>query len=272
MEPTPGPTPAPTPAPSGIQPLKILKGLAQMAIGLVVLAVGINTLFFSGHGKKITYGPDEEVYYKDGATEAEARAVGDALKSLGYFDGKGAKSIQVIKSGDLPVVRFVVKDGAWDIALEVNRFQRLCVHVSRHAFQGRLIEARICDDKLDDKKTLSSQTPPNEGMWVTLGKGLDVHYREGATEADAQALGKALMDGGYYDAEAEASLQVSKPGGEWCLRFVMKEGAWDDEEMVRVLRELGKGFSASLYGNALVHVRLCDSEWADKKSFRSDGE
>lgn len=266
------PTPSPAPAQSGIQPLRILKGLAQMAAGIVLLVVGIGIPFFSGHGNKVTFGPDEEVYYKDGATEADARTVGEALRSFGYFDGQGARSIQLIKSGDLLVVRFVVKDGGWNDASEVNGYQRICVFLAKGALQGRAMEARLCDDQVRDHKTLSPQTPPSEGMWVTLGKGLEVHYKDGATEADAQAFGKALLDGGHCAADAAASIQVSKTGGEWGLRFVLRDGAWDEEETVQIYREIGKTLSSGLCGNAVVHVRLCDGTWADRKTLRSDEE
>lgn len=272
MEPTPGPTPSPTPVPSGIQPLRILKGLAMMAIGLVGLVVGVSTLFFSAHGKKVTFGTGEEVYYKDGGTEAEARAVGEALKTTGYFDGKSGKSVQVIKSGDLPVVRFVVKAGVWDKADDVNGFQVLTWQLSKLAFEGRAIEVRICDDQMNDKNTLSSLTPPPEGWKVTFPKSLDIHYTDGATEADAQALGKALVDRGTFGPEAVASVQVSKSGAEWCIKFVLKDGAWDDESIVQVFRDLGKDLSANLYANTVVQVRLCDSSWVEKRAFRSDEE
>lgn len=266
-------TPAPTPVPpsGGGGGLATLGKVVRLGAGIVAIVVAISVYFY-GHGKKVTFGTDEEVFYKEGATEADARTVGEALKSFGYFDGQGGKSVQLVKSGELLVVRFVVKDGAWNNASDVNAFQRICVSLAKGALQGRAMEARMCDDQVNDKKTLSPQNPPLEGMWVTLGKGLDVYYKDGATEADAQAFGKALVDGGYYTADAVASVQVSKTGGEWGLRFILKEGAWNEEESVQLFREIGKALSASLYGNAVVHVRLCDSTWADKKTLRSDEE
>ena len=78
------------------------------------------------------------------------------------------------------------------------------------------------------------------------------------------------MDRGTYGPDPAASVQVSKSGAVWCLRIVLKEGAWGDESIVQVFRALGKDLSANLYANAVVQVRLCDSAWTEKKTFRSD--
>jgi len=56
---------------------------------------------------------DSEVRYTDGATRAEAQAVGDGLVELGYLGAGRRASIQVMLDHDRHVVELVVQDRAF---------------------------------------------------------------------------------------------------------------------------------------------------------------
>lgn len=96
-------------------------GAASMVVVLVVAA-------FAGMAlpeRKLSYGPDQDVIYEEGAKEADARAVGDALRSAGFFAEPGARTVRVSRDGAWLDIGFVVKDGTWNDADTVNDFKEL---------------------------------------------------------------------------------------------------------------------------------------------------
>jgi hypothetical protein len=102
-------------------------------------------------GEKIVFGPDEEIYYQDGATEADARALGQALQKLGFFTGQGSKSVQLIKRGEQFVVNFVVQPNAWKDREVIDTFQFIRQNLAEETFAGRPVEVRLCDDDMSTK-------------------------------------------------------------------------------------------------------------------------
>lgn len=97
-------------------------GMIGLAIfgGLIaglVLSTGLS-------GTKLTIGTKDEVYYAGTATQAEAKALGDSLKAIGFFQDRGV-SVQLRKGSGPTIIGFVVKDGAWDNAQNVQIFQTI---------------------------------------------------------------------------------------------------------------------------------------------------
>jgi hypothetical protein len=72
---------------------------------------------------KLSAGNDH-VYYLGTATAAQAQALADALKSAGFFEGKGA-DVFVSRQSDGTTLSFVVGDGAWDDAGLVTSFEKI---------------------------------------------------------------------------------------------------------------------------------------------------
>jgi hypothetical protein len=74
-------------------------------------------------GKEAIDGNDH-VYYIGTATESDAQALGQELKSLGFFSGKGS-DVFLAKHSDGTVISFVVGDGVWEDATYVGDFEKI---------------------------------------------------------------------------------------------------------------------------------------------------
>ena len=134
-------------------------GIALLGIVLylgVFIPVFLAYDFFvdEGFGQKITYASGEEVYYAKGATEADARALGESLRQSGFFDGKGPKSVRVSLDGGRLVISFVVKDRVLrDLKLQ-DAFRTIGREASQQAFGGRPVVVELCDEHFEVKKKL----------------------------------------------------------------------------------------------------------------------
>jgi hypothetical protein len=90
----------------------------------------------SRFGKRIDFGGGQEVFYKQGATEADARALGALLREVGVSDGTGPKSVQVSRDGNRLAISFVVVDEVLDDPNVVQDFRELGQQASQRVFSG----------------------------------------------------------------------------------------------------------------------------------------
>jgi hypothetical protein len=130
-------------------------GAASMVavLGVSVLAaIAVGTLA----PNRVAFPPADEVYYEDGATEPDARRLGEALGRLGFFGKTEGKTVTLAKkSGEGFVVSFIVHDGAWNDAATVQSFDAFGRRLSDEAFGGALIvEVQLCNDLSFPKKTI----------------------------------------------------------------------------------------------------------------------
>jgi hypothetical protein len=63
------------------------------------------------------------VIYEGTATQADAQALGNQLKTIGFFEGKGANVFLTKDSGT--TIAFVVSDGTWNDASAVSDFETI---------------------------------------------------------------------------------------------------------------------------------------------------
>ncbi len=129
-------------------------GIGVLCAVVLVAGIGGYYLVFDPWGRKINYGPSEEVYYTGGATEAEARQLGRVLMEEGVFDGSSEAAVQLKKEGETFVVSFLVQEGAWDRKDIVDFYRELQPTLSARAFDGKPAEVRLCDTDLVVKKTI----------------------------------------------------------------------------------------------------------------------
>jgi len=130
-------------------------GIGVIAMGLIVGSWFIlATIATSGMGDRVTFGRDQEIYYSGGATEADARRLGKALKDLDIFDGTSPKTVAVEPFNDGFAVSFVVQDGTWDDPTKDEGFRQLGQAISDAAFDGATVQVRLCNDALTSKKEI----------------------------------------------------------------------------------------------------------------------
>jgi hypothetical protein len=97
------------------------------AVGLIGLVIFFGAIFgyvmatSLPHGTRLAVGPKDEIYYSGSATEADARALGEALKKDGFFQDRGA-TVQLHKDADGTLLSFTVNEGVWDDPKMVDGF------------------------------------------------------------------------------------------------------------------------------------------------------
>lgn len=99
-------------------------------------------------GKAIV-GAMDEVYYFGSATEADANALGAALKTAGFLVDAGASV--ALSKGDGTAISFVLDDGAWERPAAVAGFERL-VRQAAPSVGGLPIQLRLLNSKMEIKK------------------------------------------------------------------------------------------------------------------------
>src|SRR5262249_60420305 len=96
-------------------------------------------------GKRIDFGGGQEIFYGQGATEADARALGAFLREAGVFDGTRPLSFQVARDGDRVAVSVIVADKERNDPNAERDFREFGQEASQRAFGGRPVEVRLCD-------------------------------------------------------------------------------------------------------------------------------
>ena len=99
-------------------------------VGVIGLAIiGSALLFyvygpFNPLGSKIVIGMKDEMYYRGTATVEDAKSLGAALKTDGFFTDKGV-TVALSKGAEGTRVSFVVNEGVWDNAAMIKGFETL---------------------------------------------------------------------------------------------------------------------------------------------------
>jgi hypothetical protein len=101
-------------------------------------------------GKAIVSGKDA-VYYFGSATEADARAVGEALQAAGFLRDAGISV--VLSKGDGTSLSFVVNEGVWKQPEILQAFERL-VRVVAPSAGGLPVQLRLLDDGMLPRKSV----------------------------------------------------------------------------------------------------------------------
>ena len=104
-------------------------------------------------GKAIV-GTKDEIYYFGSATEADAKALGQALQTAGFFRDLGFSVL--LAKGDGTVIGFVVKAGLWDEPENVATFEKIARQVASSA-GGLPIKLRLLNNTMETKKEIPVQ-------------------------------------------------------------------------------------------------------------------
>ncbi len=147
------------PAPPGL-PLSAWLSAAAGAVALGFLAVVVVAgalVVTLVHPDKVAFPPADEVYFEDGATEAEARAVGEALERAHFFGAPEGKMVTLTKVPSGLAVSVILQDGAWSSDETVHTFESFGRSLSEEAFHDpkRIVEVRLCNEWTMTKRTVS---------------------------------------------------------------------------------------------------------------------
>ncbi len=202
---------------------------------------------------KVIVGANDQVYYYHPATIEDAAALGRALESTGFFNGRGL-SVLLSKNKGVTVVAFVLGEGAWDHPDTVAGFEEIGRRVAA-SIGGFPIQVHLVDSAWTVRKSV-------EVGKAIIGARDAIYYFGSATEGDAQALGRALRDAGYL-ADLGVSVVVSKGDGA-VIGFVVGDRVWERPEAVAGFERLARRVAPSI-GGLPIRVKLLNAEMETKK-------
>ena len=189
---------------------------------MLLLAVCIPALLascelFGDFGKKVEVNEKNQVYYKgDGVTEADAKKLGSYFESIGVFDGKEEKSVQITKDGDAYVVRLVIKEDV--VKKNQQQYETIFWYwqdmISENVFAGKKTKIILTDDKFKDLITLEEMNK------VKVGADHFVYFKgQGIKENEAKEIGEKFEKELIFP-YTDGSVLVTKELGTMFVRFV----------------------------------------------------
>lgn len=208
---------------------------------------------------RVIIGSQDQVYYYHRATSADARALGDTLRTIGFFRGTGS-TVLLSKGTDGTLVSFVLNDGGWDHPETVYGFEQIGQRIA-WVLGGFPIKVRLIDSKRLLHREMTVGKAP-------VGSRDAVYYFGSATEAEARTLGQALQAQGYLR-DLGASVVLSKGDGT-AIGFVVNDGVWDQPQAVAGFEQLVRAVAPSV-GGLPVRLRLLNSEMEPKKTLSVSG-
>ena len=129
--------------------------ILYMRAGLKIAAIIILIMIYLGHrlmmGQRYAVSKKEAVNYSGQATFDDAKALGNELKRLRYFDGS-ASDVLLKKDSGLTIVSFVV-NGGWNDDPTVEEYRSIGRAVAEHLLGHPLI-VRMLDTHLNTHKEI----------------------------------------------------------------------------------------------------------------------
>jgi len=215
-----------------------------LAVGIALLAA----IVAGGHreisdltSSKVIIGSKDEVYYSHAATKEEAQVLGQALKAIGFFGDRGT-SVFLSKGSGGTVVSFVVIRGAWRDPDAVLNFEEIGRRVAP-SVGGFPIKVRL----MDAARSVLREMAVGRAI---IGARDEIYYLGAATDADAEALGRALKSAGFLE-DKGVSVVLAK-GDSTAISFVVAEDVWERPETVAEFESLARRAAASVGGLPLV--------------------
>lgn len=173
------------------------------------------------------------VNYSGGATEEEAKALGEYLKRGGYFVDRGVQ-VNLRKAGGEDAVEFVVTPAGWMEPANRQDLMTTALMAGRETL-GFPIVVRLLD------------TEGVRRMERRIGRvqsGTDsLYYFDPTTPAEAEAVAARLQTLGYFVGSGVA-VELTMSAGRPLLAFAVTDGAWKEADKVGVFATLAARASA----------------------------
>jgi hypothetical protein len=105
-----------------------------------------------GLGRRLSFGDGDEVYYTDGVTKTQAHQLGRKLQEDHFFNGTGARKVQLAREGPCHVVSVILRHGEWDDPQIVAYFQRLRRELEQWEFADGPVKICLWDQGLTPQR------------------------------------------------------------------------------------------------------------------------
>jgi hypothetical protein len=219
-------------------------GLATLVALVVVTGLAV---YEYQYRKIVVIGTKDQVIYSGITTKTDAAALGNALKSDGYFHDSGA-SVLLHKGIGSTTISFGVQDGVWNQAGMLSSFEELARQLAPLA-GGLPIQVQLVDT--------SGNVQDTSTVGEVRFEGLDgVYYEGSATKAEAQALGRRLKSMGFFRGKGANVFLIRHDDGT-TLAFVVVGEAWKSKvsSFEAIVRDL-----APIAGGLPINMRLVSTQ------------
>jgi hypothetical protein len=128
-------------------------------LGALLLLVLSITLFSncSSHGDKVEINSKSEVYIKNGGTREDAKRLGDFLLQNSYFDSTTEKAVQLSKSKDTFVVKFIIDEEKFKNTPQADiGFQFMHMLLRDSVFAGQPTKVLLTNNKFETIETVKA--------------------------------------------------------------------------------------------------------------------
>ncbi len=120
---------------------------------------------------------------------------------------------------------------------------------------------------------LSLAACTNHGKKIEVpGTKAEIYYKgDGVTEDDAKKTGEFLKESDIFSAGNKASIQLTKEGEEYTIRFVYDKSVYDTLKGVDdVFKIIGAKASKEVFGGKKVNIALANKSFKDFKTIPYD--
>lgn len=128
-------------------------GMAGLVTTIAVLLV----IFFTNPDSfmpNVAITANEKVYYQEQATKDDATKCGEALKRIGFFNGKRESTVTISKTDKGVTVSIPVSDGSWDQAEIIAAFKEIGEEIAP-SIDAHPLKLELTDTWGNSKKTIT---------------------------------------------------------------------------------------------------------------------
>ncbi|MDB2686387.1 hypothetical protein N9Y42_04190 [Mariniblastus sp.] len=222
---------------------------------IVVTSVGCGPDF----GEKLVV-KKTEIYYKDGATKADAEKLQEKLEEMELIDDK-PKSVQLTKRGDVWEFRLATGD-IKEAEAAKNSLKLYCAELSS-AFDGDEVEVHLCNQKLETKSIVTGLS----GLRYALG-GNTYFYED--VDLDQVKNFASIAFGAQLDSGAGHRYHLSKPESGVEIRVTYPKLAKGNKRLAVAARDTAVAASKNVFGGKKVDVLICDEYFEPQETFSSN--
>jgi hypothetical protein len=250
--------------------------LRNIVILIAVAAGGYGAYYYYQNGKTVTIGTKDQVIYSGSATKDQATALGNALKSAGYFQDRGV-SVLLSKKSSGTFISYVVQDGVWNQPDMVTDFEVITRGVAS-TVGGLPIDMQLMNstetvekDEVVNAQADTGSTPPatpnptpaGTTSTVTIGTKDQVIYSGTATQDQATALGNKLKADGYFQ-DRGVSVLLKMGSGSTVISYVVQDGIWNNPTMVSGFETLTRDVASTVGGLPIDMQLMSTTEVVEK--------
>ena len=233
----------------------------------------------SDFGEKINAeGTKGEVYYKDGATESDARKLGNLFKKDGFFGNQKVASVQVVKKNSSYAVRFVYDKAYYEkIPWLDDFFKTYTVRMSQELFDSKRVDIALKDKYFKefkkipyDEATAKAPAAPKEETFKsnytheTVG---DVNfYWKDIGNVESKTIVDYISRNGAFSG-GTAEIYISKEGNRYILKFPVKEEYRNDAGTIAQVEKVSREIKENVFADDLYSFQMTDEYLKAIKTF-----